>query len=263
LGDGDSERTAQEAIDSIEEIVAKEGANTVAAVIAEPIQGAGGVIVPPQQYIKMLRELCDQHNVLLIADEIITGFGRTGRWFAQEHYGIQADIMAFAKGVTSGYVQLGGIIVSKRIQDILQAQPTDVRWMHAYTYSAHPTACAVGLANLAIIEREGLVEHAAQMGKYLLEQLETLRSLRYVGDVRGLGLLARVELVKDTATKESFAPADHVGDRVMAEARRRGLISRNRGEVICIAPPLVIEKDEIDQLVGILRDSIEAITSTL
>jgi adenosylmethionine-8-amino-7-oxononanoate aminotransferase len=263
LGDGDPERTAQEAIDSIEEIVAKEGANTVAAVIAEPIQGAGGVIVPPQQYIKMLRELCDQHNVLLIADEIITGFGRTGRWFAQEHYGIQADIMAFAKGVTSGYVQLGGIIVSKRIQDILQAQPTDVRWMHAYTYSAHPTACAVGLANLAIIEREGLVEHAAQMGKYLLEQLETLRSLRYVGDVRGLGLLARVELVKDTATKESFAPADHVGDRVMAEARRRGLISRNRGEVICIAPPLVIEKDEIDQLVGILRDSIEAITSTL
>lgn len=263
LGNGDPERTAQEAIDSIEEIITKEGANTVAAVVAEPIQGAGGVIVPPPQYIRMLRELCDQHEILLIADEIITGFGRTGRWFAQEHYGVQADIMAFAKGVTSGYVQLGGIIVSKRIQDILQQQPTDVRWMHAYTYSAHPTACAVGLANIAIIEREGLVDHAAQMGKYLLEQLETLRSLRHVGDVRGLGLIARVELVKDTATRESFAPADHVGDRVMVEARKRGLISRNRGEVICIAPPLVIEKDEIDQLVGILRESIEAITSTL
>ncbi|HTE84280.1 MAG TPA: aspartate aminotransferase family protein [Dehalococcoidia bacterium] len=263
LGDGDPERTAQEAIDSIEEIVAREGANTVAAVIAEPVQGAGGVIVPPPQYIRMLRELCDQHNMLLIADEIITGFGRTGRWFAQDHYGVQADIMAFAKGVTSGYVQLGGIIVSKRIQELLAAQPPDVRWMHAYTYSAHPTACAVGLANIAIIEREGLVEHSAQMGRYLLEQLETLRSLRYVGDVRGLGLLARVELVKDTATKESFAPADHVGDRVMSEARKRGLISRNRGEVICIAPPLVIEKDEIDQLVTILRESIEAITSSL
>jgi putrescine---pyruvate transaminase len=263
LGDGDPEKAAQLAIDSIEEIVAKEGANTVAAVVAEPIQGAGGVIVPPPQYLRMLRELCDQHQMLLIADEIITGFGRTGRWFAQEHYGMQADIMAFAKGVTSGYIQLGGIIVSRRIQEILEQQPMDVRWMHAYTYSAHPTACAVGLANIAIIEREGLVDHAADMGKYLLGRLETLRSLRHVGDVRGLGLLARVELVKDTATKESFAPSDHVGDRVMAEARKRGLISRNRGEVLCIAPPLVINESEIDQLVSILGDSIEAVTSTL
>jgi adenosylmethionine-8-amino-7-oxononanoate aminotransferase len=263
LGDGDPEKAAQLAIDSIEEIVAKEGANTVAAVVAEPIQGAGGVIVPPPQYLRMLRELCDQHNMLLIADEIITGFGRTGRWFAQEHYGMQADIMAFAKGVTSGYVQLGGIIVSRRIQEVLEQQPMDVRWMHAYTYSAHPTACAVGLANIAIIEREGLVSHADDMGKYLLNKLDSLRALRHVGDVRGIGLLARVELVKDTATKESFAPSDRVGDRVMAEARKRGLISRNRGEVICIAPPLVINEAEIDQLVGILGDSIEAVTSTL
>jgi putrescine---pyruvate transaminase len=263
LGDGDPEAAAQRAIDSIEEIVVREGANSVAAVVAEPIQGAGGVIVPPPQYIRMLRELCDQHDMLLIADEIITGFGRTGRWFAMEHYGVQPDIMSFAKGVTSGYIQLGGIIVSKRIMDVLEAQPLDVRWMHAYTYSAHPTACAVGLANLDIIERENLVARSAEMGSYLLKQLETLRSLRHVGDVRGLGLLARVELVKDTATKESFAPSDRVGDRVMAEARNRGLVSRNRGEVICIAPPLIIEKDEIDQLVAILRESIEAITSTL
>ena len=156
----------------------------------------------------MLRELCDQHDILLIADEIITGFGRTGRWFAMEHYGVQPDIMSFAKGVTSGYIQLGGIIVSQRIQDILAAQPLDVRWMHAYTYSAHPTACAVGLANLDIIEREGLVDHSARMGEYLLQKLETLRDLPHVGDIRGLGLLARVELVKDPRTKESFAASD-------------------------------------------------------
>jgi len=263
LGDGDPEKAAQLAIDSIEEIVRQEGADTVAAVIAEPVQGAGGVIVPPPQYLKMLRELCDQHHLLLIADEIITGFGRTGRWFAMEHYGVQPDIMAFAKGVTSGYVQLGGIVVSKRIQDVLEQQPLDVRWMHAYTYSAHPTACAVALANLEIIEREGLVERAARNGEYLLAQLQSLRSLPHVGDVRGLGLLARVELVKDPATREAFVAGDHVADRVMGEARKRGLISRNRGDVIFIAPPLVISRDEIDQIVSILRESIAAVDATL
>ncbi len=263
LGDGDPEKTAQRAIDSIDEIVTREGADTVAAVVAEPVQGAGGVIVPPPHYMRMLRELCDHHHMLLITDEIITGFGRTGKWFAMEHYGVQPDIMAFAKGVTSGYIQLGGIIVSRRIMDALAAQPLDIRWMHAYTYSAHPTACAVGLANLGIIEREGLVDRAAQMGAYLLQQIETLRDLPYVGDVRGLGMLGRVELVKDIRTKESFAPSDHVGDRIMAEARKRGLVSRNRGEVLLFAPPLIIEKEEIDQLVAILRESIQAVTSTL
>ena len=176
---------------------------------------------------------------------------------------MQPDIMAFAKGVTSGYVQLGGIVVSKRIQEVLEQQPLDVRWMHAYTYSAHPTACAVALANLEIIEREGLVERAARNGEYLLAQLQSLRSLPHVGDVRGLGLLARVELVKDPATREAFAAGDHVADRVMAEARKRGLISRNRGDVIFIAPPLVISRDEIDQIVSILRESIAAVDATL
>ena len=135
--------------------------------------------------------------------------------------------------------------------------------MHAYTYSAHPTACAVALANLGIIEREGLVERSARMGEYLLDQLRTLRSLPHVGDVRGLGLIARVELVKDTTTREAFAAADHVGDRVLAEARKRGLITRNRGDVVLMAPPLVIEKEEIDQLVAILRESIEAVDAAL
>jgi putrescine aminotransferase len=261
LGNGDPAAAAREAIDSIEQIIAKEGADTVAAVIAEPVQGAGGVIIPPPEYIRALRQLCDRYEFLLIADEVITGFGRTGTWFGMEHYGVQPDILSFAKGVTSGYSQLGGIIISKQIQDFLEQQPSDVRWMHAYTYSAHPTACAVGLANIAIIEREGLVQRSARMGEYLLAQLKALESLPQVGDVRGLGLIARVELVQEKASKQAFPAAAKVGDRVIAEMRARGVLTRNRGDVICIAPPLIISEQEIDQLVGVLRESIEAVAS--
>ncbi len=257
------EETTRLALDSIEEIIAREGADTIAAVIAEPVQGAGGVIIPPPEYIKGLRELCDRHEILYISDEVICGFGRTGAWFAAERFGVQPDIMAFAKGVTSGYVQLGGIIVSERIKQTIADQPLDVRWMHAYTYSAHPTACAVGLANLDIIERERLPERAGRVGAYLLSRLETLRALPHVGDVRGFGMLARVELVANPATKEPFAPAQKVGDRVAAEMRRRGVITRNRGDVLCFAPPLIITEQQIDDLVGIVRDAIEAVNATL
>ena len=263
LGDGDPESTTHEAIASIEEIVAREGADTIAAVLAEPVQGAGGVIVPPPDYFPALRALCDRYQILLIADEVITGFGRTGRWFGVEHYGVQPDMMTFAKGVTSGYIQLGGLIVSQRIQDVLRQMPENLRWMHAYTYSAHAAACAVGLANIEIIEREGLVQRAAEMGKRLLAGLGTLRSLGSVGDVRGLGLLARVELVEDKPSKRPFPAAARVGDRVLGELRARGLLTRNRGDVICLAPPLIIEEGEIDQLVSILGDAIAAVEAGL
>jgi adenosylmethionine-8-amino-7-oxononanoate aminotransferase len=256
LGDGDPEACTRLALDSIEEIVAREGADTIAAVIAEPVQGAGGVIIPPASYIRGLRELCDRYDFYLIADEVITGFGRTGTWFGMEQFGAQADMMTIAKGITSGYQQLGGLVVSERIQAVLAAQPNDVRWMHAYTYSGHPVACAVAMANLDILEREGLVQRAAAMGETLLTRLEELHEQPHVGDVRGFGLLARVELVADVATKQPFAPAEKVGDRVIAAARARGLVTRNRGDVICIAPPLVIDEGEIDFLVMALRDAI-------
>ena len=263
LGNGDPAAAAREAIDSIEQIVAQEGAGTIAAVVAEPIQGAGGVIIPPPEYIRSLRQLCDRHQFLFIADEVITGFGRTGRWFGMEHYGVQADIMSFAKGVTSGYSQLGGIIISKRIQDVLEQQPPDVRWMHAYTYSAHPTACAVGLANIEIIEREGLVQRSEKMGNYLLTQLKTLEPLPHVGDVRGLGLIARVELVQDKTSRQAFPASEKIGDRVVAEMRARGVLTRNRGDVVCLAPPLIITEQEVDQLVDVLRNSIGAVEEKL
>jgi putrescine aminotransferase len=257
------EETCRLALESIEQIIAREGADTIAAVIAEPVQGAGGVIVPPPGYLEGLRALCDRHDILYISDEVITGFGRTGAMFAAERFGVVPDILSFAKGITSGYHQLGGIIVSERIRRVMADQPPDVRWMHAYTYSAHPTACAVGLANLDIVERERLPENARRMGEHLLRRLEALRDLPHVGDVRGFGLLGRVELVADPATRAPFAPAQRVGDRVTAEMRRRGVITRNRGDVIFFAPPLIITAEQVDELVGIARDAIAAVGATL
>ena len=263
LGDGTPASTTREAINSIEQIVEREGADTIAAIVAEPVQGAGGVIVPPDDYLPALRALCDRCQILLIADEIITGFGRLGTWFGVDRYGIVPDLMTFAKGVTSGYVQLGGLMVSRGIQDALAEQPAGVRWMHAYTYSAHPVACAVGLANLAIIEREQLVERAARMGEVLLTQLRTLEALPCVGDVRGLGLMARIELVQDKESKQPYPDSAHVGDRVLVEARERGLLTRNRGDVICLAPPLIVAESEIDEIVTILHDSIATVVRGL
>src|ERR1700756_2034212 len=176
------------AADAVEKAIFAEGPDTVAAVIAEPVMGAGGVIVPPPSYFPRLREICDRHNILLIADEVITGFGRTGRWFALGHWGVEPDLVSFAKGVTSGYLPLGGVIVSKRVHQAMEDAPMDEKFMHAATYSGHPACCAVGLRNIDILEQEALPERASVMGKRLLAGLESLRSLPVVGDVRGLGM---------------------------------------------------------------------------
>lgn len=242
----------------LEEAILREGPDTVAAFIAEPVQGAGGVIVPQDDYFSRIREICNQYDVLLISDEVITGFGRTGTWFGLEHWGIEPDIMQFAKGITSGYVPLGGIGVSDTIKAAIDNTPPDQRWMHAYTYSGHPTCCAVALANLDIIEGEGLVQRAAEMGNRLLEGLHTLAPLEGVGDVRGLGMMAAVELVADKMTKAPFPAAARVGARVNQEMLKRGLYTRMRGEVICLAPPLVTTAEQIDRIIEILQESIPA-----
>ena len=259
-GNGDA---GIEAADAVETAIESHGADTVAAVIAEPVMGAGGVIVPPATYFPRLREICNRHNVLLIADEVITGFGRTGRWFALGHWGVEPDLMSFAKGVTSGYLPLGGVVVSKRVHQAMEDAPMDERFMHAATYSGHPACCAVGLRNIDIIEKEGLPERAATMGKRLLNGLETLRSLPVVGDVRGLGMMCGVELVEDQATRK---PAIGLGGRVVAEAMKRGLIIRQRGgggtpvsgDSLCIAPPLMTPEATLDRIVSIVGESIQA-----
>jgi adenosylmethionine-8-amino-7-oxononanoate aminotransferase len=253
------ETIGQAASRELEEKILAEGADTVAAFIAEPVQGAGGVIVPPDDYFPNIRRICDKYDVLFIADEVITGFGRTGSWFALGRWGVEPDIMSFAKGVTSGYLPLGGIMLSDRIRDAVLSAPYENRWMHAFTYSGHPTCCAVGLKNIEIIEREGLVKNAAEMGARLLNGLKTLDEFAAVGDVRGLGLMAAVELVSDRATKAPNDPAQEIGERVRQECVKRGLYTRIRGDVIMLSPPLVIREDQVDRIVEIVREALQAV----
>jgi putrescine aminotransferase len=252
------------AADAVEDAINEHGADTIAAIIAEPVMGAGGVIVPSPTYFPRLREICDRHGVLLIADEVITGFGRTGKWFALGHWGVEPDLMSFAKGVTSGYLPLGGVMISKRIHQAIEDAPMDEKFMHAATYSGHPVCCAVGLANIDIIERDGLVERAAVQGDRFRAGLETLLSLPSVGEVRGIGMLAGIELVEDKGSKK---PALGLGGKVVAEAGKRGLIMRQRGgadgppasgDTLCLAPPLMTPEATLDRIVQIVGESIEA-----
>ncbi len=243
----------------LEEAILREGPETVAGFIAEPVQGAGGVIPPQDDYFTRIREICDQYEVLLIADEVITGFGRTGRWFGLEHYGIEPDIVQFAKAITSGYIPLGGIGVSDTIREVIERVPGEQRWMHAFTYSGHPTSCAVALANIAIIENEGLVARADEVGAHLNRSLQELEELSVVGNVRGKGMMAAVELVADKASKTPFPASAGVGLRVQKEMTKRGLFTRAVGDTICIAPPLVTPIETIDQLVQIVGESIVAV----
>jgi adenosylmethionine-8-amino-7-oxononanoate aminotransferase len=246
----------------LEEAILREGPETVAGFIAEPVQGAGGVIVPQDDYFARIRAICDKYEVLLISDEVITGFGRTGRWFGLEHYGIEPDIMQFAKGITSGYVPLGGIGVSDRIKEAIDTAPPDKRWMHAYTYSGHPTCCAVALKNIEIIENENLVQRAETIGRRLLSGLESLQELESVGDVRGQGMMAAVELVADKASKRAYPAEQNVGTRVGGELVKRGVYTRVLGDQILFAPPLVTTEAQIDQIVNALRESIAVVTGS-
>ena len=237
----------------------REGPETVAAFIGEPIQGAGGVIIPPDDYWPRIRQICDRHQVLLIADEVITGFGRTGDWFALKRYGIEPDIVSFAKGITSGYFPLGGIGVNQAIAEAIDSASKETTWMHAFTYSAHPTGCAVALANLDILEREGLIQQAADRGAFLQRKVQDLSTHRHVGDVRGLGLMAAVELVADKATKAEFPAEEQVGIRVHQATQKRGVFTRLRGDVYLIAPAFVVEEQQIDRIVEILGESIREV----
>ncbi len=264
------ETVGQAAARELEEAILREGADSVAAFIGEPIQGAGGVIYPADDYWPLVREICTRHKVLLIADEIITGFGRTGRWFGSEHWNLKPDILSFAKGVTSGYLPLGGMMVSPAIKEVMDRVPPAERWMHAYTYSAHPTCCAVALKNLDIIEQEHLCANAEQMGKRLHAALKTaFEDHPNVGDIRGgKGLLAAVEFVEDRATKRNFAADRKIAPRLQSEMMKRGVVTRTRsaggphpapGDALYFAPPLVVTEAEIEQLVSAAQASVEAV----
>ena len=243
---------------ALEEAILREGADTVAMFLAEPVIGVGGVIVPPDDYFPRIREICDRHQVLFAADEVITGFGRTGKWFALDHWGVSPDIVQFAKAITSGYVPFGGVGVSDEVARVLDE--ANAPWMHAYTYSAHPVGCAVALRTLQIIEDENLVAEAARKGAHLMDALRTaLGDHPHVGELRGKGLMCAVEFGKDRGTKAPFPPEAQVGARIHAEAANRGLFSRVRGDVFVLAPPFVTPDATLDRIAEILAAATQAV----
>ncbi len=243
------------AANELEQAILREGPETVALFLAEPVQGSGGVIVPPDDYFPRIREICDKYEVLFAADEVITGFGRTGRMFGLEHWGVEPDLVLFAKAITSGYFPLGGVGVNEDIAAALDDGPQP--WMHAYTYGAHPVGCAVALRNLEIIEREGLPAQAAEKGAYLLSRLQSeLGGHPHVGEVRGKGLMCGIEFVQDKATKAEYGTPGEVGNRVHLAAQERGLFSRLRGDVFCLAPPLITSYSLLDRIVEIMSGAV-------
>jgi adenosylmethionine-8-amino-7-oxononanoate aminotransferase len=246
----------------IERAIEREGADTVAAVICEPVKGAGGVWTPAPEYFPRLRAICDRHEVLLIADEVITGFGRTGEWFALQNWGVDPDIVSVSKAITSAYIPLGAFIVSRAIMDALQELPPDARFMHAATNSGHPGACAVGLRNLRIFEDEGLVENARRMGAYLAQGLESaLGDHAHVTNIRHLGLMAGITLVRDASGNQPYAPAEMIGAKATRHLREEGgVITRSVGDHVLMAPPLTITEEEVDVLLGALEKAVGAVT---
>jgi putrescine---pyruvate transaminase len=249
------------AANELERAILREGADTVAMFLAEPVQGVGGVIVPQDDYFVLIRAICDEYEVLFAADEVITGFGRTGRLFALEHWGVEPDLISFAKGITSGYFPLGGVGVNDEIAAALDSDTTP--WMHAFTYSAHPVGCAVALRMLDILDQEAMPARAAALGHHLLERLRAaLGNHPHVGEIRGLGLMCAVEFVQDRGTKAPFPVSEKVGTRINADAQQRGLFSRNRGDIYMLAPPFVITTEQIDRIVAILTESVHTVLGT-
>jgi adenosylmethionine-8-amino-7-oxononanoate aminotransferase len=241
----------------LEEAILHEGADTVAAFIAEPVMGVGGVIVPPDDYFPLVRAICDKYEVLFIADEVITGFGRTGEWFALKHWNVRPDIVSFAKAITSGYAPLGGIQISDAIRETMESAADTEAYMHGYTYSGHAMACAVGLKNLEIMEREEYPRRAREMGKRLFEGLQSLKEFAFVGDVRGLGLVYGVEIVSDKETK-TVDPVTTT--RIFKAAQERGLRTRPLGNVLAFAPPICINEEEVDEIVKRLGAAMDAVS---
>ena len=240
-----------ELADDLERLVALHDASTIAAVIVEPIAGSTGVVLPPVGYLKRLREICTKHGILLIFDEVITGFGRTGAPFAVQEFGVTPDIITTAKGLTNGAMPMGAVLVAKKIYDAFMQGPAGIELFHGYTYSAHPAACAAGLATLAIYQREGLLTRAKQMAPAFENAVHSLRGSPHVVDVRNYGLVAGIELdpIAGSPGKRAFD--------VYLKCFERGLLIRTTGDIIALSPALIIEQQHIDELIGILSQALK------
>jgi putrescine aminotransferase len=240
----------------LEEKILEIGADKVAAFIGEPVQGAGGVIVPPDTYWPEIQRICDQYGVLLVSDEVICGFGRTGQWFGCERFGFQPDLMTFAKGVTSGYVPLGGVMVGDRIAKVLIEQGGEFN--HGYTYSGHPVACAVAIANIRLLQRDRIVDQVRDdTGPYLAEQFATLMAHPLVGEVQTCGLMGAVQLVRDKTANATFPSDLGIGMVCRGHCFGNGLIMRAVGDRMIVAPPLVITRAQIDEMMVLIRRCLD------
>ncbi len=246
-----------------EALIASVGADRIGGFIAEPIQASGGGIVPPQGYLRRMWEVCQRHDILFIADEVVTAFGRLGHWFASEaEFGVVPDMITCAKGLTSGYLPLGALIFSDRIWDVMAAKGE--RWFTSgFTYSGHPVSCAAALKSIEIIEREGLLENAATVGDYFLERLTALEALPLVGQVRGRRLMVCVENVADKLTKEPLPDGVGESKRISDAAEAMGLMVRPIGHLNVMSPPLTITTDQVDFVVEVLERAIRKVTDEL
>ena len=254
-------------VDDLEQLIQAEGPETIGAMVAEPVMGAGGVIVPPEGYYQAIREVLTRHDILLIADEVITGFGRLGQPFGTDVFGIEPDLIVIAKGVTSGYAPLSGVMVSEDVwRTIVSGEERFGVFGHGFTYTAHPGPAAAALANLDVIEKEGLVDQAGLRGAYLMERLlEAFGAHPLVGDVRGVGLMCGVEFVAERQPAVAFDPSLKVAGRIVKEAFARGVIGRAlpQTDTISFSPPFIISEEEIDTAVSAFREATDVVAQQL
>ena len=260
LGD-DPEAFCRALLDELEQTITAEGPETIAMLIAEPVQNSGGSFLPPPGYWAGLREICDRHGILLCADSVICAWGRIGTWLGIERFDVVPDLLTFAKGVTSAYFPLGGVLINERVAEPVLREGE--MFLHGLTFGAHPVGCAVALKNLEIIERERLLDNVMANEPWLQEQLDQLRALPIVGDVRGIGHFWAIELVADQATKQTFSQADAdwlLRDYLSGKLEERGLIARldDRGDpVVQVSPPLVADREVLGEMVDIIGTSLE------
>lgn len=240
--------------DELERVIALHDASTIAAVIVEPVAGSTGVLIPPEGYLKRLREICSKHDILLIFDEVITGFGRLGKPFAVDYFGVTPDLIATAKGLSNGVIPMGAVFAANYIYDAFMSGPENmIELFHGYTYSAHPIACAAALATLDTYEEEGLLTRAADLHDYWEDAVHSLKGLPHVIDLRNLGLIGAIELepIAGAPTKRAF--------NAFLEAYDRGLLIRTTGDIIALSPPLIIEKNQIDEIFGTLASILKGL----
>ncbi|MEE2674602.1 MAG: aminotransferase [Myxococcota bacterium] len=251
-----------ELADELDAAIVREGPETVAAFIAEPVMGAGGVIVPPEGYFPAIKAVLEQHDVLMIADEVICGFGRLGRPFGSQAVGIEPDLVTLAKGLTSGYAPLSACLLTQRVWEVLEREAETLGvFGHGFTYSGHPLCAAAGLANLDLMKNEALFERAAKLGVHLQARLnELFADHPHVGDVRGMGLIGAIEMVRDRDTKEAFAADEKLGPRVFRRLLERGVIIRAIGDCLAFCPPYVIEVEDLDTVLERTREVLDELT---